>query len=321
MTPRSALAWTIGAAATLRREAYRHGLLQRRAAGVPVVSVGSLAMGGSGKTPVARLLVDRLRQRLPVAVVCGGYGGTARRPAVVDPDHPRSAEWFGDEAVLMARWISPLPVVAGRDKLAAARIAAERGARLVVVDDGFQHQRLARDLDIVVYHRDPAPAVVPLGDGREPRGALACADLLWLHLRDGGWIAEPASADVVSRVRPHGLLRADGTVLPPSRLEGTRVCLLAGIAHPDAFRRLVERAGARVTGQVFVRDHRRFDRRHLRRAAATAPDLILCTEKDLVRMGNSREAGHLTALACRTEVARGAERLDRALDAVLEGTR
>jgi len=319
------LAWAYGALATCRRQAYRRGVLHQRRVGAPVISIGSLSMGGSGKTPVTGLVAERLVARgLTVAVVCGAYGGAERGAARVAPGDARSTGRFGDEAAMLARWLAPTPVVAGRSKLAAARIAVELGARVIVVDDGFQHLRLARDLDLIVFDGNPAPAVVPRGPGREPASALRRADLLWLHLRGGSsavprqMVAPPA---VVSRNRALTLVNVGGRSRDPSHLAGARVALMTGIAAPQSFRAVAESLGAVVVGEVHVRDHRPFRRRHFRRAAAMKPELLLCTEKDLVRMAHHASAADLTALVCRAEILAGASSLERALDRVLDGVR
>jgi tetraacyldisaccharide-1-P 4'-kinase len=102
----------------------------------------------------------------------------------------------------------------------------------------------------------------------------------------------------------------------PAQLAGLRVWLMAGIARPRAFEELVRRLGARVVGTTFVRDHVPFGRRHFRRAARARPDLLLCTEKDLVRMTGSGYAGELVALACTVQLTRGESHLARALEQV-----
>jgi tetraacyldisaccharide 4'-kinase len=201
-------------------------------------------------------------------------------------------------------------------------LAFELGARVVIVDDGFQHQRLGRDLDILVHSGDPTPAPFPLGWGREHRSSVQSAGLLWWHQGDGS--PNPrreAAADVVSRYAPCALLAADGRpVGDPSELRGVRVCVVAGVAAPDRFRKLLERLGARVVGEVHARDHGNLAHRHFRKAAATRPELLICTEKDLVRMHGHPE---LTALACRVEILRGERRLAQATDLLTgpEGSR
>ena len=301
--------------ATVRRWAYDQGLLAVSRAPIPVVSVGSVTMGGAGKTPVAGLLARRLqRAGMTVGLVCGAYPGSVRRgpPAVVPPGGRDAVARYGDEAVMLARWLEGWgAVMGGRDKLGAARLAASTGANVVVVDDGFQHRRLARDLDILV-HDGQLGASEPGAD----------ADLLWQHLRDGTTHRAPGRApDVVSRYVPLGLLdgAAGGvTTGGPRQLSGRRVCLMAAIAAPEGFRSMVQDLGARVVGQVFIRDHCLFGRRHFRRAEATGAELLLCTEKDLVRMTGRPGVERLVALSCGVEILCGEQRLEQALRRVIE---
>jgi tetraacyldisaccharide 4'-kinase len=309
------LSMAYGSAALLRRLAYRAGLLRSVRVAAPVVSVGSLAVGGSGKTPVTRHLAEELLAAgLRVGVVHDAYGGSLRGEARLDPTlrwSAGAARCYGDEALMLAGWLERAIVTCGRDKLAAARLAVEHGAQVVIVDDGFQHLRLHRDLDVVL---DDGPMLpLPAGPGRELGLARRSADLLWRHARDGAGPAGPA--DVVSRSRPSHLLGVDGRDLgPAAQLAGRRVFLLAGIARPSAFARLVAGLGALVVGRAFVRDHRAISERRLRRAARARPDLVLCTEKDAVRLAGEAWAADVVALCCRVELVGGAERLHRALD-------
>jgi tetraacyldisaccharide 4'-kinase len=339
------LSWTYGQAAGFRRRAYETGRLAIHRIPAPVISVGALAVGGSGKTPVTRWVADQLLGAgLRVGVVHGGYGGAARGvPCAVTSAarwDPGAARWFGDESILLARWLERAVVVCGRDKVAAARLAVAAGAQVVVVDDGFQHQRLHRDTDIVIH--DAAPVVpLPAGRAREPGWALQRADVVWCHRRDGypdapvaacstGHGAGSASrrrgpdrgsgsaahlADVLSRNVPCSVLRGDGSrVGSATDLCGKRVFLLAGIARPEAFEVLVRGLGARVVGRAYVGDHRRFAARHFRRAARTGAEVLLWTEKDSARMGGVVEAREVLALSCGLEILRGA---DRAAEIVL----
>jgi len=321
----SPLAWSVGEVTRLRREAFRRGVCPTAKVGIPVISVGSLSMGGSGKTPVAALLARRLaRPGRTVGVVCGAYRGAARRRPARVPWLPGcTAELVrrhGDEAVMLARWLPEAIVVGGQDKVAAAGLASELGADVIVVDDGFQHQRLHRDLDILVHGGVSTPEVFPLGPGREHCSALPHADLLWHHSRDGAAPVAAAEGVVVSRAIPCRLLTADGEVLGrPEALRGLRVCLMTGIAAPGAFHRLAERLGAVIVDRIAVHDHAPFRRRHFRRAARSRPDLILCTEKDLVRVRHP----DLVGLACTTELLQGEDRLSDAVGQAInrEGNR
>ena len=306
-----------GAAASVRRAAYRREIFRVHRAAAPVISVGALTVGGAGKTPVARHIARRLLgDGLRVAIVCGGYRGT-RRLAVTLLDRAQAweagaAERFGDEAVMLARDddLHGARVVCGRDRVACSRLAVREGAQVVVLDDGFQHVRLHRDLDVVLLRAGPIRGTADLQ--REGPAAIAAADLTWGHQRDGRRGAK--EVDVTSRCVAGRLLAADGNpVGEASDLRGRRVFLLAGIANPQAFQSLVCAAGAEVVGERWVGDHRPFCARHLRAARSAGADLILCTEKDLARVN----AGELTGLTVELELLGGAERLGRAIKAAV----
>ncbi|MCA9668817.1 MAG: tetraacyldisaccharide 4'-kinase [Myxococcales bacterium] len=330
---RRVLATALASAGALRRAAYQRGVLFAAAPiGVPVISVGAIASGGSGKTPVAAELARRVAVRLgvaPVGLVCGGYGGSARKKAShVSPasaDGATLVARHGDEALLLARWLPHAIVVAGADKAAAARLAVSLGAAAVLVDDGFQHRRLPRDLDVVMLDAD-----LPTRWRREPLQALQHADLSWLHARDGRLephAFERASAaarcatagrrgiDVISVARARDVVDATGEVLFDAHaLRGRRVFIVAAVAAPTAFIELVTDLGAQVVGHALRRDHTPLGVRDLAQASEHAGALLLTTEKDLARMAGTPLASRMLALRCDVEIVRGAAALEAALE-------
>jgi len=327
------LAWAYGTVGALRRGAYRRGYLPVGRAQVPVISVGAILSGGSGKTPVAGWLAGLLdAEHVRVGLIHSGYRGTeAHHIHRVDPAwrwEPGAARRFGDEALLLAAWQPRALVFCGRDKLCAARQAAEAGAQVVVVDDGYQHRRLHRDLDLLLD--DPWPELpFPAGRARERAGASSDADLRWEHSRGGE--APSLGTPLASRCVPASVHALDGSRLGSAAdLSGRRVFLLAGIARPEAFRRVVEALGARLVGHAWARDHALFSARELRRAARSRADVLLCTEKDAVRAlsgpgrgGAGAQARSVTRdlafLSCGLELTRGLELLRARLRPLLSG--
>ena len=329
------------AAVALRGALYGAGLLPAARAAAPVFSVGNLAVGGSGKTPVAlalaRLLAGRGRT---VAVLSRGYGAR-RGDARVVSDGRRlllGAADAGDEPLLLARRLPGLRVLCGPSRAVLARRAVEElSADALVLDDGFQHRALARDLDLVVL--DAANPwgngrLLPRGPNREGRGALARAGLAWLSRADQ---AEPASLEALRGIcraltgRPpvesrHAVADlSDGALersLPAAGLAGRKVLLLAGIARPGGFRRTLEGLGARVAAERIFPDHHAFADRELEEAFAAARaagcDLVATTEKDAVRL-STRWAGQemLRVVRIEAEITRGGALLDEAVDRVL----
>jgi tetraacyldisaccharide 4'-kinase len=286
------------AAASLRVAAYERGLLRRSRLGGPVVSVGNLGVGGSGKTPVVRLVAAMLRDAgLPVAVLSRGYGGSFRGDALVVSDGVRvsaTAGEAGDEPVMLARALPGVVVAVGRRRDAVGRAVETRfGRRVHVLDDGFQHLRLARDLDLVcldVHDLDDRP--LPAGRLRERPEALSRASLVLLTR------VEAASEDELRRLEarlgPERTLRVRRRVVGFRTLDGApakapaRAFLLAAIARPERLEGDAAAQGCTVVGRAFFRDHHRFTAGEVASAAARASadgaDAIVTTAKDAVRL-------------------------------------
>ncbi len=293
---RGLLGSLFGAGAALRAAAYRRGFLSRVRLAGPVISVGNLSMGGSGKTPVVARLAALLRDEgLPVAVLSRGYGGSFRGDALVVGDGTRvlaSAEAAGDEPVMLARELPGVVVAVGRRRDEVGRVVEEHfGPRVHVLDDGFQHLRLARDLDLVCLDvHDLADRPLPAGRLRERPAALGRADLVLLtrveaadedHLRT---LENRLGRERTFRVRRRllGFRTPDGREASPP----ARAFLVAGIARPERFR---QDAGALVpvAGSLFFPDHYRYRTEDVReaeaRARAAGADSLLTTAKDAVR--------------------------------------
>jgi len=295
----------LGWAVALRNRRYaRPGGAWR--AGVPVLSVGNLAVGGTGKTPMVLWLCSALLDdgRRP-AVITRGYGGSAGRgPLWVSRGAGPlvDARDGGDEPVMLARALAGVRIVAGSDRRAGALAAIAAGSDVVVLDDGFQHRRVARDLDIVLVDgRDPFAGgrLLPAGDLREPPGALARADIVVLSgLRHD----DPAEAArvAIARVAPRaavmsagrelrGFADAAGAAQPAPR----RAVAFCAIAHPERFRSDLASLGIEIVAFRAFRDHHRFrpaELHELQRAAASCDAALVTTEKDLARM-DDRNAG------------------------------
>lgn len=344
LLPLTAAEWIFRAVAGLRGSLYAGGVLRAARAGVPVISIGNLAVGGAGKTPAAMAVAARLQARgRRVAVLSRGYGAVRSDPRVVSDGRKvlLSAEEGSDEGVLVARRLPGVAVLCGPRREELARLArGALGADVLLLDDGFQHRALARDLDVVVLDAGNPFGnghLLPRGPNREPRNALRRAGLVWLSRVEGATpggleslrsMAREATGHdpVESRHRPLDLL--DGRLVTSYGLEalrGRRVQLLAGIARPGAFRRTIEALGALVTGERRFRDHHRFREAELRevlgpagRSAAQDGEWVVTTEKDAVRIG-AEAAAHprLRVLRIEAEVVRGEDVLGRALDAAL----
>ncbi len=285
---------------------YARGLLRSRRVGCPVVSIGNLTVGGTGKTPAVELAVRTLTEmgHRP-AVVSRGYRRQSRGVQVVaDTASVRlDAEDAGDEPFLLARRLPRVPVVVGASRLQAARLAVERfGVTAVVLDDGFQHRTLTKDLEIVMTRaRSPwgNGRLLPSGPLREPLSALRRADLIV-----AAGVASPGDiADVLATAALHApgvpVLAARYTAVecweaermrdhPVHVLSGLPLLAFAGIASPDGFEATLRGLGAHITQMVRFPDHHWYTSSELTRLEARATASGACglvtTEKDWVRL-------------------------------------
>ena len=266
------------AAATARRVA-REGLRLP----VPVISVGNVSAGGTGKTPVAMELVGRLRAMgVEAHVVTRGHGGRLRGPVRVDP-LSHGAEEVGDEALLLG---SLGTVWVARDRAAGGRAAVEAGAEALILDDAHQNPALVKDLSVVVVDAETGfgnGRCIPAGPLREPvRDALSRADLVAL-------LGPPEAR----ASRPHGfghVAVVEGRLAPLRTgmdWSGVRALAFAGIGRPEKFFDTLRGLGVDIARTVPLGDHQPLPDALMRRLAADADALgaeLVCTEKDLVRL-------------------------------------
>ncbi len=299
LAPLDVLSWLYAGVAWIHRQLWARGLRRPRRLACRVVSVGNLTVGGTGKTPAAAWLARELRRRgHKVVLASRGYGRRDREPVrvVSDGRHVQArGDQAGDEPLLLAAHAPGVPVLVARDRgVAALRGIAAFGAETVVLDDGFQHHRLAHDVEIVCF--DGAGGlgngrVLPRGPLREPIGALRHAHAVLVvdgplqpedatrvgaHAPSARWFSARREA---RGVRP----LAGGALEPPETLRGRELGLLAGIARPESFRRSLEVLGAKPVAERCFRDHHRYRRYDLEGLASQAP-LWITTEKDAVKI-------------------------------------
>ncbi|MBK0397887.1 tetraacyldisaccharide 4'-kinase [Limibaculum sp. M0105] len=254
--------------------------------GVPVVCVGNLTAGGAGKTPTVVALTRRLQaQGVEPHVLLRGHGGSVSGPHRVDPDRDGAAE-VGDEALIHA---AIAPTWVSRDRLAGARAAARAGARVVLMDDGFQNPHVLKALSILVVDAEQGfgnGRLIPAGPLREPvETGLRRADLVLLIG------AEEARAQVISewpQLRDRKIVGARlvpvATGLP---LEGEPVVAFAGIGRPGKFFDTLRQLGARIVAAEGFPDHHVYDARVLSRMLRLARGsgaMLVTTEKDAARL-------------------------------------
>lgn len=268
------LSFFYAAAMRLRSALYRSGLLRRVVLPVPVIVIGNLSVGGTGKTPLTIAVADALRRRgYRPGVVSRGYGGSQREPLLLG-DAPDPLQ-VGDEPCLIRA--SGVPVAVGRDRPAAARLLLEAGCHVVIADDGLQHYRLARDVEICVIdgaRRFGNGRLLPAGPLREPMRRLQRVDLRVCnggHPVDGEYPMRLVGGDIVPL--SEGQCQSLGT------LAGQRVHAVAAIGNPRRFFDSLREAGIDVIEHAFA-DHHRFVASDLE----FSDDLpVLMTDKDAVK--------------------------------------
>ncbi len=317
----------------LRAVLYARGVLAVYRPSVPVISVGNLAVGGTGKTPVTDALVKRLIARgLRVAVVSRGYGGDCAGPvgtvAAGDGCLLLSPQQAGDEPCLLARRNPTLLVFVAARRVRGVRAAEASGAQIVVLDDGFQHLAVRRDLDIVLLD-SRAPfgngQVLPAGPLREPAAALRRADLVIMTHAAAPPAPGLAFAGPVLHCRHRlgtELLTLDGVPVPWSTLDGQAALAFAGIARPEDFFAALRARGVTLSATLAFNDHQDYSGEQLNRLVQSCDNekLLITTEKDAVKL----RAADLPCpcLVAPLELAIDeSDELDRALERVLRARR
>lgn len=270
----------MGAIVWMRRAAYRRGLLSSWHAPVPVVVIGNITVGGTGKTPLVLWLVDYLKaQGRSPGIISRGYGGNVRGVAQVTS--MSNVGEVGDEPLLMARR-GLCPVWIGRDRPAAARalLAAHPECDVLVSDDGLQHYALARDFEIVVVDGQRMygnGALLPVGPLREPLSRLDSVDAVVINSGEADlWSDE---YDMVLHGAVFHRLGNTAEIASAADFSGKQLHAIAGIGHPARFFNQLRSLGMEVVEHVFP-DHHRFVPADLQIAGA---DAILMTEKDAVK--------------------------------------
>lgn len=328
------LGWLFGVLARLRSSLYSRGWLKTMQVEIPVISVGNLTVGGTGKTPLVEWLVGALQKRgVTVGLLSRGYG----RVAGAD---------LNDEGLLLAERCGGAPHVQDRDRVAGAARLVDRGVDVIVLDDGFQHRRLHRDLDLVLIDATrpwglgpakpglaPVCAMLPRGLMREPRSALARADMILVTRADsvdgkdldglrrkltscapGVPIAEARHA--TRGFRRLGSHADDDEQHTLDEFDGVEVGLISGIGNPPAFEASVRSTGARVVEHRAFADHHDFTNEDL---SGLGSRPVIVTAKDAVKL---RGRGlPLWVLDVEFELLEGAATLEQLLDGLPDSPR
>ena len=337
----TALSWFYGAVAFLRNRFYDWGIWRTHRLPAAVVSVGNLSAGGTGKTPVT-LALAQLLQRPPygvrVAILSRGYRRKSKGFQWVSAGAESLCDWeaSGDEPQIFARRLHGVPVAVDADRVrGGAALIKEYSPRVILLDDGFQHRRLARDLDIVLIDppRDLREALLPRGLLREPFSSLGRADLILLMAQEGesalfeeSWkycadrFGEERLIACRSQRRACYELRT-GENISLESLGGTRLLPFCGIAKPENFLLTLSGLGSEIPILIRFRDHHVYSLRDLERLALIyakhKAQYLITTEKDAVKLGGLFHALPILVLQTEIEWLRGFENLQRQFNRIL----
>lgn len=298
------VSWIYREIVAIRNWLYDKGWMRRYIPPVALVmSIGNIVAGGTGKTPVTLLLANAFYTRFSIAILSRGYRSKAEKL-----DHPivlcegngpmYSAAYCGDEPYIFAQRLPKAHVIVGGDRYKASHIAAQAGVQMILLDDGMQHRRLARDYEIIVVDvGDPFghDYFIPRGFLREDKRSLSRAHLIILNHVTGQEHFEQAKV----RMSPYTIAPMIGTNWQVEQacdlkgnsvgpLQGLKVGLFCGIAHPEYFKQTLEKEGVIVVGEHHLADHEKPNLKKLeafaKECAIKEATWLLCTEKDQVKL-------------------------------------
>jgi tetraacyldisaccharide 4'-kinase len=300
-----------GALMRARALCYQKGLFRSECFPVPVISVGNLTLGGTGKTPMVQYLARLLQENgFKPAVVSRGYGGATKKPVNVVSDGEQvllSAEFAGDEPCLLAETLPGVPVLTGVVRKLPARRAVKMGADVLLLDDGFQHLAVQRDLDLVLFSADHLAGnsrIFPGGDLREPVSALGrCSCFVLTGVNEANRERSSQFAEVLRERFPGkdvfmvknmavGYVQRDNnrfTVVKEKPVELDKAFAVCGIARPDSFKGTLADCGINPLYFHALSDHHVYKDSDVRRIAdrvnKSGARCVVTTEKDMVKFG------------------------------------
>ena len=305
------LSWLYAAVISIRNRLYTLGVFKARTLPCRVISVGNIVVGGTGKTPAVIAVAKHLQEKhVRVGILLRGYKRVSREKVTIVSDGEKvcaSLRESGDEAYMMARHLDGIPIVVGGQRYQAGQIVLERfNVDVLLLDDGFQHRRLARDVDILTLsakHPFGSPQkLLPAGTLREPPIALRRADVILLTHTDTTRVSPPAK-EALKELAPNALVlesihqpvrvyplgpkadEAETDFRPAVKvLEGKRILAVCGIGQPEAFVATLMRCSPEGVELLAYPDHHDYTEADMRQIStafqATEADLIVTTQKD-----------------------------------------
>lgn len=280
---------------------YSTGILKSKTLPFPVISVGNITVGGTGKTPLVMELARVLKQKgIQVAILSRGYKRKNTSVTIVSKENLLSSEEVGDEPLMMAKILKGIPILVGKDRFHNAQRALQRlDLRGFILDDGFQHLQLHRDLDIVLIDSQIGFGdrhLLPRGILREPLTHLRRAHLLLLTKVESLEACQSIESEI-RKIHPqapifHSHYEMLGLISPSDEweeigaLKGKRVLVLSGIANPQPFISLVRKCEVEIVQEMIFPDHHSYTSRDidLIRKSGEGVERIVTTEKDMVKL-------------------------------------
>ena len=302
------LAFAYGLLVKMRNFLYDNNIVKTRCVATTVFSVGNLSVGGSGKTIVVQALIKHLEdQNKKVCVLSRGYGRQSRGPLLVSNGRKllETVGRAGDEPYLIAMNYPGTPVLVAEDRYQGARLLEKQfKPDIILLDDGFQHRRLHRDLDVLLidFPSQPPPHLLPWGRLREPAVSLQRADLL-LFSKAG--VVNSTQRNSIHLIPEDRLVGANQSRISLAQLSG-RIGAFAGIGDPGSFFDTLEQLTGGLFSRLAFRDHQIYGPREQKQIAAMDCDFLITTQKDFIKLDGDfvrqQQIFYLGVTACLPEV-------------------
>ena len=291
-----------GVAVVIRNWFFEKQILKTTTVDVPVVSVGNISVGGVGKTPLVELLIEKISVSRQCGVVSRGYGRTSSGIVVVSDGEGAvaSVERSGDEPSQLARKFPGTIIVVAEQRVRGAQKAIELGASAIVVDDGFQHRYLHRDLNIAVVTAQEileGAWLLPTGNRREPISSLKRADIIIVSRCEDRAIFDSAENSLKRFEKPiagvQTKLKSFNRVLSDQKkgfkeIQEKRIVAFSGIGNPESLEKILKQAGVELAAHLAFSDHHWYDNEDVKQIESVfekhKADFIITTEKDAVRL-------------------------------------
>jgi tetraacyldisaccharide 4'-kinase len=296
----------------LRNFSYNHSLFKQYKADACVISIGNIVAGGTGKTPFILMLAKKLSVSCKVAILSRGYGSKAEKMGPQLVTLGKTAQDVGDEPLLLANQIPEAMVIVGKDRVQSAKMAVELGAEVILLDDGMQHRRLYRDFEIVISGAYKNGRYLPGGMLRDDPKRIDQADLIVTSTPK-----ERNEVGVQTILKEFRFASGE----KKRTLGKSKVALFCGLGSPHRFLKSIEDEGLEIVMAQFLSDHQMISLQNLKQFAHEAKkrgaELLLCTEKDWMKLRDQRELELELPLAW-TSVECTVMKNQEALDALIE---